>query len=293
MRKTILILISVLASISLGAQSLSFLQFPYNPRTAAMGGAGAALSADAFSSMSNPAAAALSDKSMAVSASYGQWKASESNLIGFGGFYHFGKMAIGLEARYNGLPAYETFSTVGKDLGQYSPKELAAGANFSYEVIDGLSIGATARFLQSDLYESAKGTGFGIDLGAQYAAGGLRAGAAVCNLGTEVDYGTSKVSMPALAKAGVSYSIYGVTGVFEADYVFSGSLMAAIGAEYSLKDILFVRAGYHYGSGDDAIPSHVSLGLGVRYAGVSLDAAYLTASEQIGGALSIGIGYTF
>lgn len=293
MKKTIIVLVAALASLSLGAQSLSFLQFPYNPRTAALGGAGTALSADAFASMTNPAAPALSEKTMAVSASWGQWKASESTLVGFGGFYHTGKLAIGLEARYNGLPSYETYSTVGKELGPYSPKELAAGANFSYQVIDGLSVGASARFLQSDLYESAKGTGFGLDLGVQYKAGDLIAGASVCNVGSSVDYGSSKVSMPALAKAGASYSIYGITAVVEADYVFSGSLMAALGAEYSLKDILFVRVGYHYGSGDDAIPSHISLGAGVHYAGFALDAAFLTGSKEIGGALAVGIGYSF
>ena len=69
--------------------------------------------------------------------------------------------------------------------------------------------------------------------------------------------------------------------------------MAGLGLEYGIADIAFVRAGYHYGDAAKALPSYASLGLGAQFAGVSLDLAFLTASESLGNTLLFGLGYSF
>lgn len=57
--------------------------------------------------------------------------------------------------------------------------------------------------------------------------------------------------------------------------------------------IAFLRAGYHYGTRDKGLPSFASTGLGLKFAGVELNAAYLFASEALGGTMTFGLGYSF
>jgi len=57
--------------------------------------------------------------------------------------------------------------------------------------------------------------------------------------------------------------------------------------------MVFARAGYHYGAAKEVIPSHASLGLGVKLFGARLDFSYLLAGESLGGTLALGLGYSF
>ncbi len=103
---------------------------------------------------------------------------------------------------------------------------------------------------------------------------------------------------PTSATVGVEWlkvfsAIHSLRLVVDADYYLSGDITAASGAEYSFKNFIFLRAGYHYGSKDKGLPSFASAGLGVKFAGVQLNAAYLLASETLGGSLMIGLGYSF
>ena len=73
----------------------------------------------------------------------------------------------------------------------------------------------------------------------------------------------------------------------------SGAVMLNAGAEYCFADILFARAGFHYGDAAKAVPTFISAGLGAKYAGVQLDAAYIFASPTIGNSLMLTLGYAF
>jgi len=54
-----------------------------------------------------------------------------------------------------------------------------------------------------------------------------------------------------------------------------------------------LRGGFHYGDAAKALPTYASLGLGLQYAGVRLDVAFLTASQSLGNTLLFGLGYSF
>ena len=69
--------------------------------------------------------------------------------------------------------------------------------------------------------------------------------------------------------------------------------MAGLGVEYTIVDIVSLRGGFHYGDAAKAVPTYASLGLGVHVAGLVFDAAYLLASETVGGSLCITLGYSF
>ena len=76
-----------------------------------------------------------------------------------------------------------------------------------------------------------------------------------------------------------------------ADYYFSGTMALSAGAEYGFANCAFLRAGYRYG-GDSVLPSFASAGLGLRFSGIELNAAYLFASETLGKTLAIGLVVT-
>ena len=78
----------------------------------------------------------------------------------------------------------------------------------------------------------------------------------------------------------------------EAQMYFTGGLGIGAGAQLSIVDILHLRAGYHLGA-DAPVPSFLSLGAGVTFAGVSIETCFLTASPTIGNTVGIALGVKF
>ena len=290
----------LLAFLTVGLQALCSAQVQNmlilsDARTAGFAAAGAALDADAFVSARGVSAAALSGRTAAFGLGYNMWAPSSSSMgiAGLGGFFRFGKVAVAMDGRYFIEEPYEIISSVSKVIGTVQPKEMMAGLGVAFQVAEPLSIGLTGRYYSSSIAEKAKGSAFCVDADVSFRKGGLAAMAGVANLGTKISYGGSSYALPALAKGGAAYSLAGLTASVEADYLFSGAFMAGLGLEYGIADIAFVRAGYHYGDAAKALPSYASLGLGAQFAGVSLDFAFLTASESLGNTLLFGLGYSF
>ena len=273
------------------AQAVPFLNIPSDARTAAMGGTGISLEKGAFTLDDNMATSAMTHRTAAFGANFWSWAPSTSalKLINASGYYRFGKFAVALGGKYCMEKPFDVVSAVGKPLGTYTPSSFTMGAGFAYRIIDPLAIGVTLRYVSSSYYENVKGNTFAADINATFSTGGLRAAIGVANLGGKL----RGDSLPTLAKAGAAYKIGGFQASAEVDYLFAGALMAGIGAEYGFKDIAFIRAGFHYGDANKAIPTYASLGLGVQYWGVRLDATWITASKVLGNSLGFSLSYSF
>ena len=100
-----------------------------------------------------------------------------------------------------------------------------------------------------------------------------------------------------MAKLGAGYdlSLGSSTLAFaaEADVIFAGGVMAGLGCEYSFKDIVYARAGYHYGNSVNVIPSYASAGLGFKIFGAQLNFAYLFGSAVLSNSMNVSVGYSF
>ena len=297
MKKTVLIL--ALCAVCAGAQAQSMGFLNVNPDAAASGMAGASVAtkADAYAFSNNTAAAAISENRMAVAGGYGLWQpnATKNGILSLEGFYRIGgKFALTAGFKSFGGQEYTITSAEGRSNGTFTPKEMDFGLGVAYAVSENFSVGANFKMASSSLAEEAKASTFGADISAAYRSGALGAGIALCNLGGKVNYGGEDYSLPTVVKAGAAYeAIAGLTASAEVDYMFSGAFMAALGAEYWIKDIVAVRAGYHYGPADKGIPSYASVGLGAKFSGVTLNASYLLASQTLGGSLAFGVGYCF
>ena len=108
---------------------------------------------------------------------------------------------------------------------------------------------------------------------------------------------TGDFSLPAAITIGGGYTakfaeVHAITARIKADRYFSGPIAAGFGFEYGYDGLAFARAGYHYG-GDSIVPSFASAGLGLKIGEFTLDAAYLFASDILGGTFSVGVGVRF
>ena len=296
MKKILLMLAASAASLTLSAQGVNFLNINPDPVASALAGTGIARTADAYAIENNFAATALGGPTMAVAAGYGRWqpKAAGAQLLSAAGYYRVSeKLAIGLQFKDMLYSAYDIVASDGRTKGTYSPMEMAVGLGLSYRLADGFSAGLALRYVGSSLAEEAKASAFGADVALKYEKDAFQAGLSVCNVGTPVNYGGENYAQPGIVRAGVAYSVAGLTASTELDYLFAGALMAGLGLEYTIADIVSLRGGFHYGDAAKAMPMYASLGLGIQFAGFHLDASFLTASKTLGNTLMVSLGYAF
>ncbi len=287
MKKILILAFVCLAALqTAAAQSFSFLQIPQDPAVSGMAGAGVALRS--ISPLDNNLAdAALAQEKMTAGASYTLWTPSVNSfgLLGASASYRvIPKLVVALSVKDFMSPSYDITSEGGHVDQSFKPKDLAIGLGAAYQLGESLAIGAAAKFLHSSLAPEVKRSTVAFNLSLKYAANGLQAGLALDNLGAGV---------PSTVRAGAAYSIVGLTASLEGDYVLGAGMMAGAGLQYGFKDMVFVRAGYHLGMSEKVIPSHVSLGIGLKFSGLHLDVSYLTASKTLGNTLAFGVGYSF
>ncbi len=298
MKHTFLFFCGLLASAAHQAQTLPALMIEQDAASLALAGATVAAPAGPASIRSNVGGMAFHEGLLAAGANFALWQpaAAGEKLAGASALVRLGKLALGADVRMMFYPSYNLVNdngVGGRSTDRFTPSESAYAVGVAYRIIDPLSVGVTLRYAASTLSKTAKASSFGGDIGVKFQAGPLHAGLSVNNLGTPLKYsdkGTSWPS-PALARAGAAFELAGFLVSAEADYLFAGAFNASLGAEYGWKKMLFVRAGYHYGSDRIGVPSFASVGLGGRFLGVRIDAAYLFASPVLGNSFSVSLGF--
>lgn len=287
-----------------GAQALPFVAADMN--AAALGKAGAnavETSSIAYSAFSNAAAIPFADAKADLAAGYTMWQPSAvgTNAISLAGAYNInGKFGVAAAFQYGMNPAYDIADAGGTLKGTYSPKDMQVNAAFAYRFLPFLSVGVNAGYASSSL---AEGSSYGTFVADAYLMGcfsDFKVALGVANLGGGVtSAGGAKFSLPSSVNLGAGYGKvfaekHGIDVQLDADYYFEGGVSAAVGAGYTFNDLVSVRAGYRYG-GESPVPSFASVGLGVKFIGIRLDAAYLVASgnSPMKNTLAVGLGYSF
>ena len=196
-----------------------------------LGDAGVASTPDAYSAHWNNAKFVQSDLNGSISTTYTPWMrhlgVNDMNLLYLGGFYKINnRHAVALSATYFSLGEIQRTDDEGNDCGTFHPNEFAIDASYSILVTDGLSLGATVRYIRSDLtngmtlfdgsgYSSTKvANSIAADLGIYYqkeidqqqefAVGGF-----ISNLGAKLRYSdddTDNEFLPANLRLGARYT---------------------------------------------------------------------------------------
>ena len=299
-RKIILVAVFALFSLSLMAQQqevLTFTRIERNPRAAGLAGAGAAsVGSTAYASFVNSAIIPFSNNTADFAAGYQYWAPSlgAAHAINLAGAYRIGNIGLSLGCVYQ---------MEQKDFDGFRPAEIQIGAGFGARILPWLGLGVNARYVQENMFQGHSQNGFGLDAMAFFApVWGLTLTAGVANIGSKVkDTAGNAYSQPtSIVAAAAYYLILGslskhcIEFMLDENYYLNSRTNAiSVGMEYSYDRIAFARVGYRIASENAAYPSHLSLGLGVQYAGFRLDVSYLTLSDIIGNSVAVGLGYRF
>lgn len=286
----------VYAQESASGTALQFGSVPRDPAAIGMGGATAFGGSTAWSALTNVASVPFSGKTFAVAGGYQMWQPSSSlatDNIGLGLAYNLDdKLGIAAAFGYGMGPEYEIFNAMGLSNGKAQTSEMMASLGVSYRFLDILSFGVSAKYLSQDLGGDAI-TGISADAMFTGVFNSIKVAAGVASLGSKVDsYSLPTSVVLAGAYDAVLAEKHGVKATAQMNYYLVGGLNLALGAGYTFNDLVSLRAGYNLSS-EGLFPSFASLGLGLHFSGVTLDAAYLLGSEPMGGTMTFGLGYQF
>ena len=193
---------------------------------AGLGDAGVATTPDAYSTHWNNAKFAFIDNNAGLSTTYTPWLRKlgpDMNFLYLGGYKRLNKRsAFAASLTYFTMGVIQHTGEAGEELGEYKPNEFSIDATYSMKLSDNLSLGATARYLRSDLTQgmdvdgqtTKPANGLAADVGLYYqqdidAHQRFALGAHISNLGNKLSYSnddTEKEFLPANLRIGGRYS---------------------------------------------------------------------------------------
>lgn len=199
--------------------------------SAGLGDAGVAYEPNAYSAHWNNAKYAFIDQKFGFSTTYTPWLKNlgigDMKLLYLGGFSRINdRSAFGGSITYFSLGEINSTDGEGNSLGTFKPNEFAIDATYSLKISDNLSLGATGRFIRSDLTNGMDvndGSGYtttkpansvAADIGLYYEnkidkSQEFALGAFISNLGAKLSYSdddNDKEFLPANLRIGGRYS---------------------------------------------------------------------------------------
>ena len=286
-------------------EALPFIRIVRDPASGAMGFAGVASSSSiAYSSFSNPAMIPFFDKTGDIAFSYQNWapdgvKSSNFNL-GAGFKLFDGRLGFGFGGAFQNGEKYDTFNEAGVMTGSYTPNDMQINLGASSLITKNFSFGINLRYARQSLsHDNASYETVATDMFIAYRLNEFNFTAGLSSLGSSVKSASDEdFTIPTSATLGAEWhrtlaKEHGIKAVADFDYFFSDNVTAGFGAQYSWKDMVFIRTGYHFGSDKAVLPSFLTLGGGIKHKRIRLDAAWLTGNDAIKNSLSLGLGIMF
>ncbi len=317
MKKIILTLLTLIVALSVSAQD--FVTINPNARTAAMGDATTAATADAYSIYANAAAPLFEYQTAQVGYTYTPWQPSKtkgSDLMALAGYVKLGQrhsLAIGgrmfrepklsAEGDYPFIPTDPNGKPIKLELSRPNGKSIELA--YGLKVCDRVALALTAHYLHyaNGLGDKYSAINFDLALYSQMPLK-FREGANV-NIGVRLSNAGFSVSkdgfrQPLTAKIGASIYVpfsdsHSLLGTADLGYLTTAAtakqgFMANLGVEYSLMQLLKFRAGYAHN-----IYDYATMGIGVRFMHVQIDASYWAAGANCPwrNTFRIGVGLEF
>lgn len=199
--------------------------------SAGMGDVGVASTPDIYSAHWNNAKFAFIDGNFGIGTTYTPWlrnlKVSDMNLLYLGAFKRINnRSTVALSLTYFSLGEIQGTDTEGQSRGTMNPNEFAADVTYAMKLNENLSLGATGRYIHSDLTNGqtiSDGNGYvttqpakslAADIGLYWQSPidknqDLALGAFISNLGAKLSYSdvdTEKEFLPANLRLGGRYT---------------------------------------------------------------------------------------
>lgn len=271
------------------AQSVPFLYYNTDARTAALGNTGYVIKS-VFSGRINAAALHLHKaKTLEVGSSFLLWQPQVANnkLLNVAAIKINQKMGYGVGYRYNILKTIELSDQNGNYSGLFNPRECALDFSMAYKIMPAVSLGVNLRYINSDMGGGKKAYAFASDASLLYAKPKWQAGFGYTNLGTKINYGNLAYNLPTRIIGGIAYNVLDLTNhtiltTADISYQFypdSDGIDGGLGTEYVYKKMFALRLGYHMAS-ERVGASYASFGCGICYKRFDLSIAFLQAPEN-------------
>ena len=269
---------------------LAFLKLGIGARAIAMGEAYSALSTDASGLYYNPAGIALGNENE-VTVMHKQWIFGTATEY-LAGTFHDRALAFGISLNSTNIDGIELRQQPGPSEGTFGLHDFAVSGTASWRVDSSLSVGASAKLLYEKIFVN-ESNGVAFDFGACYKIDGFGFAVALANLGSMSKLINDPITLPAGIRVGASFENSLTT---EFALTFSGDGIRVfkdegfrlhLGCEVLYRSVLAVRSGYQVGYEAKG----VSGGIGVRYAYVQFDYAYVPMSDQLGNAHTFGLTF--
>ena len=281
--------------------ALTFLDRTHGAVRSATAGVGS-VSDDAYAHWGNVSAAAFSEKTFKAGAGYGLWQpsANKGNVADFGAFWRIGdKWTVTAGVSFGAYAIEHRMDEYGVALSDFRPSDMVAGAGVACRIIDCLSVGAAFNWAGSRGIDSSLNA-FAADVNLTFRKYGVNVTAFAKNLGTKIKAADGvSYSLPMSAGLEAGYGLdFGKSSIYAAlqgQCWFGGpfGISPSVAAEYSWNNLLFCRAGLHYGSKKNGLPSYGSIGLGFCLHGFSLDLSWNAALGVMKNSFACGVGYSF
>ncbi len=252
-----------------GANGAAFLNVGVGAKNVALGSATTALSNDVNQVFWNPAGVALKDETMQVSFNYNKWFAELNhnsaaisyNVPNIGtfalGVITFGASDIPADRDfYPNNPELWPYQVDDKSTDTYNYLDMAVSLTYSRYLLDNLSIGVTAKFINEAIDEK-NASAVAFDLGTCYDIGiyNWKVAARMNNLGSDMTFYDFPTALPLVFSVGTS-----VVPINE-DYAKLFLTMDAIkfqdgpqyffaGGEVTVMDLVSFRGGYKFNYSD-------------------------------------------
>lgn len=176
----------------------------------------------------------------------------------------------------------------GNVLGELNPYENLFFVSLANQFTDKLTIGFTAKFYYSKLYDKVSTNTFGIDIGALYKVNErITISAMVADLLSKYEWDTTPIygqngysiddKFPMLRKIGISYFLeqYNIVAALELENTSAGNNYLRFGVEYGIYEGLFLRGGLDkFDLSNTSVPSRPSLGFSYFYDIANLDIGF-------------------
>lgn len=290
------------------AQNVDILTINPDARTMAMGDASTAASADAFAAETNSAAALFDYNPFQAGFTYSPVNTlvKGHDRYALAGYYtirnrHAVTFGVNLynQPKLGAVSGDRTFFPNDEN-GNYrsfdSDKcsfDVSATVGYGYRIFDWLGASVNVRYLHSVVIGKAyDGLSFDVALYSRFALDAMMDGAWISaalrlsNAG--LVFGDNTPDMPMTMRGGVALNLpftdahalqIAVDGGYRISPVTTAAGMASLGAEYTLMQLLSVRAGYHWSSQNPS-ERYGSVGLGVRFMHISIDGMYLISGKD-------------
>jgi hypothetical protein len=278
-----------------GSAGALFLRVGFGARASAMGEAFTAVAEDASSIYWNPGAMAAvlgTNVTLAHNEYFSSLRLEQASVTHETSWGTIGFMFTGLY-----MDAMDRYDNVASayPLGTFSAYDVAVSAAYARYLVPNLAAGIAIKPVYERIDElSASGIAFDIGLYHVARIRGVKLAAVAGNVGPPMKFDEEEFALPRYVKVGGSYEteiaaldgrvLVTLDGVFPND----GDVREHVGAEYSYRRMLSLRAGYKANYDVQG----ATFGAGFRWHEVAVDYAFLP-SEQLGDNHRIGLGFSF